>query len=103
MGHAARPAGRQVGQFSPARRRRMRSFATLALLMFACTDPTTPAPALRIDRLERNAEDPSAYFVHGELGRVSGPVDATALRPLLPAIATTLGIPSADLIADRAD
>ena len=66
-----------------------------------------PSAGFRVDRIEV-AGDGLPYFVHGELGQVAAPVDEVArvheaIAGVLPAIASTLGVPAADLVATRTD
>jgi Zn-dependent metalloprotease len=78
------------------------TLAPIALL--GCTNlPPESSSEFRIDRIEA-ARDGSPYFMRGTLGQVAGPMGSaaeaqTALAAALPAIAETLGVPGAELVA----
>jgi uncharacterized protein (TIGR03382 family) len=66
-----------------------------------------PSTTFRVDRIE-TAGDGLPYFVRGELGQVAAPIDDLARAPealagVLPAIAETLAVPAADLVATRVE
>ncbi|HWU86061.1 MAG TPA: M4 family metallopeptidase [Kofleriaceae bacterium] len=66
-----------------------------------------PSADLRVERIE-TAGDGLPYFVRGELGRIAAPIADVAraheaLDGVLPAIADTLGVPAASLVATRTE
>jgi MYXO-CTERM domain-containing protein len=89
-------------------------FASLIAVTAGCTaagGDADEAGAFRVDRIEA-AVDGTPYFVSGELGRVAAPGAArlasaedaaAAVAGALPAIASTLHVPAADLVARRVD
>jgi len=83
------------------------STVAAAALAGCLGQPTEISTALRVERIEV-ASDGLPYFVGGELGQVTGPIDDVAgvhaaIAGVLPAIADTLGVPSADLVATGAE
>ncbi len=87
-------------------------FSSLIALTAGCTaaagiEAGDPGAGFRVDRIEVTG-DGVPFFVDGVLGRVTTPIaDAagasTALATVLPAIADTLRVPAADLIATRVE
>jgi Zn-dependent metalloprotease len=80
----------------------------LAPALFGCTGlPAETSTSFQVDQIEV-ARDGSPYFLRGALGQVTAPmIDSAgaqaALAGVLPAIAETLGVPAADLVAVRAE
>jgi MYXO-CTERM domain-containing protein len=89
-------------------------FASMVAVTAGCTGAggdADEAGAFRVDRIEA-AVDGTPYFVSGELGRIaaggaaridSAEGAAEAVAGALPAIASTLHVPAADLVARRVD
>ena len=69
--------------------------------------PGEPPTAVRVERVEV-ARDGHPYFVRGELAQLGDSIDSAArtneaLAAVLPAIAQSLGAPSAELVAGRSE
>jgi bacillolysin len=79
-----------------------------AVAAWGCIDQPTESPtALNVDRIEV-ASNGLPYFMRGELGQVAAPINDVAhahaaLAGVLPAIAGSLGVSSADLVATHVE
>ena len=66
-----------------------------------------PSTDIQVEQIERTPAG-QPYFVGGSLGRLAAPITdlaraSEAIAPVLPAIAETLGVPAADLVASRTE
>ena len=79
-----------------------------AAALTGCVDlPTEGSTAIHADQIEV-ARDGIPYFLRGDLGQVTAPIDTlaqaqAAIAGVLPAIASRMGVPATDLVATRTE